>query len=70
METFNWALIGLSGSANLELALAGLELARSEVESEESANPPSGTVPQIEDDGSAVLKIRYESLPGSAWRSL
>lgn len=84
MEAMNWALIALSGSANLELALAGLEMARhpldTDNENESPAIPPQRpeTVPlnnplsdsDIEDDGSPALKIFYESIPGSSWRSL
>jgi hypothetical protein len=71
MEAFNWALIGLSGGANLETALAGLELARDEIENEakaESQEPK--TIPLNQDDGTPVLKIFYESLPGSPWSGL
>ena len=79
MEAWNWALIGLSGSANLELALAGLELARNDIENEKPADsqqpemiPLNYPYPdsEIEDDGSPALKIFYESIPGSLWRSL
>jgi hypothetical protein len=79
MEAFHWALIGLSGSANLELALAGLELARNDLENEApAATQQPETIPlnypgpasKIEDDGSPALKISYESIPGSPWRSL
>jgi hypothetical protein len=80
MEAFNWALIGVSVDANLELALAGLEFARNDLEHEEvpveSESPEM--IPlnypcsdsEIEDDGSSVLKILYEAIPGSPWRSL
>lgn len=84
MEAMNWALIALSGSANLELALAGIEMARVPLDfdndNESPAIPPQTpeTVPlnypfpdsDIEDDGSPALKIFYESIPGSPWRSL
>lgn len=84
MEAMNWALIALSGGANLELALAGIEAARHPMdldnENESPAIPPQKpeTVPlsqpfpdsELEDDGSPALKIFYESIPGSPWRSL
>jgi hypothetical protein len=70
MEALNWALIGLSGSANLELALAGLELARNDIAHEAPADPHPYPDSKIEDDGSPALKIFYESIPGSPWRSL
>jgi hypothetical protein len=80
MEAFNWALIGVSGDANLELALAGLEFARkNDIENEVPVeSEPPEMIPlnypaaesEIEDDGSSVLKILYEAFPGSPWRSL
>jgi hypothetical protein len=72
MEAFNWALIGVSGDANLELALAGLEFARKDLENQEV--PVDSETPEmiplnypysdseIEDDES--------SDPGSPWRDL
>ena len=75
MEAMNWALIALSGSCNLELALAGLELARNPLDLESqrpAAIPLKYPTPdsELEDDGSPALKIFYESIPGSPWRCL
>jgi hypothetical protein len=60
MEAFNWALIGVSGDANLELALAGLEFAINDIENEMPVEPElPGMIPlnypcsdsEVEDDG-------------------
>ncbi len=68
MDALNWALMTLTGSCNTEMAMAGLDLAKLpiDLDNEEPAKVElEPEVIRIEDDGSSVLKLLYQSFPGS-----
>lgn len=76
MDVMNWALLTMSGDCNKELSLIDLDNFEMEIKTTDPEPAPlaqsvfSSLDSQIEDDGSPVLKLFYESFPGSSLRTL